>query len=283
MSQERSDWTSVITPPSGWIKVDVGELWEYRDLVFLFIHRNLVAQFKQTILGPLWLIVQPIVLTVTFTIVFGHIARISTDAIPAPLFYMAGTVMWSYFSKTLTVTSSSFISNANIYDKVYFPRLALPLASAISNLASLFVQLLLFGGLILWYGVWHPSPESLTRLALVPGIILLFVLLALGGGTIVASLATRYRDLAQMVSFGVQLLMYTTPVIYPLSQVKGKLRLLVLANPLTPLFEAFRYAVFGKGTLEFEYVGYTVLMTVVLVTLGILLFSRVERTFVDSI
>lgn len=276
-------WTTVIRPKGNWFDLRLRELWGYRDLVRLLVRRDFVAQYKQTILGPLWHVVQPLLTTVTFTIVFGRIARIPTDSLPPFLFYLSGNVIWGYFSSSFTKTSNTFVSNASIFGKVYFPRLAVPVSTLGSSLIGFFVQFTIFVGFLVWFMArGAPVDPNLWVLA-TPLLLLLMAGLGMGGGIILSSLTTRYRDLANVVAFGVSLLMYMTPVIYPLSEVPEAYRMIVLANPLTPIVEAFRYAFLGVGTVTAAHLTYTTVFTVVLIACGIVIFNRIERTFMDTV
>lgn len=277
------DWNMVIQPQANWFDLRLGELWRYRDLITLFVRRDFVAKYKQTILGPLWHFINPLFTTITFTIVFGNIAGISTDGLPKFLFYMAGTVTWSYFAKSLTSTSNTFVSNAGMFGKVYFPRLSVPVSLLISNLISFGIQFLLFLAFLGYYFVQGAAVHPNSWVLLTPVLLLLMAGLGLGFGIIVSSMTTKYRDLTQLVSFGVSLLMYATPVIYPLSSIPDKYRLLILLNPITPLIETFRYAYLGAGTVDLWHVLYSAGFTVSVLLVGIVVFRRVERTFMDTI
>lgn len=276
-------WTTVIRPKGHWFDLRMRELWSYRDLVWLLIRRDFVAQYKQTILGPLWHVVQPLLTTVTFTIVFGRIARISTDSLPPFLFYLSGNVIWGYFSNSFTKTSNTFVANANIFGKVYFPRLAVPVSTLGSSLIGFGIQFSIFVGFLVWF-IFRGAPVDPNAWVLATPLLLLMMAgLGMGGGIILSSLTTRYRDLSNVVSFGVSLVMYMTPVVYPLSTVPERYRLIVLANPLTPIVEAFRYAFLGVGTVTAAHLTYTAIFTTALMTCGILVFNRIERTFMDTV
>ena len=276
-------WTTVIRPKGNWFDLRLRELWSYRDLVRLLVRRDFVAQYKQTILGPLWHVVQPLLTTVTFTIVFGRIAGIPTDSLPPFLFYLSGNVIWGYFSSSFTKTSNTFVSNASIFGKVYFPRLAVPVSTLGSSLIGFFVQFCIFIGFLAWFMArGAPVDPNLWVLA-TPLLLLLMAGLGMGGGIILSSLTTRYRDLTNVVTFGVSLLMYMTPVIYPLSEVPEAYRMIVLANPMTPIVEAFRYAFLGVGTVTAAHLAYTTVFTLCLLACGTLIFNRIERTFMDTV
>lgn len=280
---EQEDWTLVIRPKTRWFDLHLNDLWRHRDLVMLFVRRDFVATYKQTILGPLWFIIQPLLTTLTFTLVFGNIAQISTDGLPKVLFYMSGITAWNYFSDCLTKTSETFNANANIFGKVYFPRLAVPLSIVISNLIKFGIQLGLFLGFYLYFLAKGTPIRPTSALLLLPAMLLLMAGLGLGSGIIVSSLTTRYRDLRFLVQFGAQLLMYSTPVIYPLSKLPAQYRWIVLANPMTPVIETFRYAFLGTGTFSWTLLGISAAVTTLILAVGVLLFNHVEKTFMDTV
>src|SRR6266513_4499578 len=277
------EWDLIIKPKTGWLDLHLVDLWRYRDLTMLFVWRDFVAQYKQTILGPLWHIIQPLLTTIIFTIIFGKMAKLSTDDLPPLLFYMAGVTCWSYFADCVNRTSMTFISNAAIFGKVYFPRLSVPVSIVISSMIKFAIQLALFLAFLIFYWMQgaqvHPNAAS----ALTPLLLLLMAGLSLGSGIIVSALTTRYRDLQQLVVFGVQLMMFATPVVYPLSMIcGGSFRWLILANPMTPIVEAFRYAYLGSGTVDGIYLCYTAGFTLAVLFIGVVLFNHVERTFMDT-
>ena len=278
-------WDLVIRPKTGWFDLHLYDLWRYRDLIGMFVWRDFVANFKQTILGPLWFIIQPLLTTVTFTIVFGNIAKLGTDGLPSLLFYMSGIIGWSYFSDCLNSTSSTFTSNAGIFGKVYFPRLAVPLSIVISSLLKYGIQFAFFLCFFVYYYFFtsaaiHPNPVLL----LTPLLLLIMAGLGLGCGIIISSLTTKYRDLRFLVGFAVQLAMYATPVIYPLSKLQGSRFLwLVLLNPMTPVIETFRYGFLGAGTFRPEYLALSTGITALLLFICILLFTHIEKTFMDTV
>jgi lipopolysaccharide transport system permease protein len=277
------DWTLVIRPKSRWFDLHLADLWRHRDLVMLFVRRDFVASYKQTILGPLWFIIQPLLTTLTFTLIFGNIAKLSTDGLPKILFYLSGITAWSYFADCLTKTSETFNANANLFGKVYFPRLAVPLSVVISNLIKFGIQLGLFLGFYFYFLGKGAAIHPTRALLLLPVLVLLMAALGLGSGIIVSSLTTRYRDLRFLVQFGTQLLMYTTPVIFPLSKLPEQYRWIVLANPMTPIIETFRYAFLGTGTFSWSLLGYTAAAATIILALGVLLFNHVEKTFMDTV
>ncbi|MDR0994439.1 MAG: ABC transporter permease [Verrucomicrobiota bacterium] len=286
MSEQQSEkkWDLVIEPPRGWFQLRLNDVWRYRDLIMLFVRRDFVAVYKQTILGPLWHVIQPLLTTLMFTVVFGKIAGLPTDGNPEFLFYMAGTTVWNYFANCLTRTSNTFTANASMFGKVYFPRMAVPVSVVISQLISFAIQFAFF--LFMYALFWlkgaalHPN----RMILLLPLLLMLMGGLGLGFGIIISSLTTKYRDLQVLVAFGVQLWMYATPVIFPLSSMMDKnYRWLFLCNPMTSIIEAFRYGFFGSGILSWTLLGYTTLFTVILLALGAMVFNRVERTFMDTV
>lgn len=278
-----SGWTLIIQPRRGWWDLRLPQLWTYRDLVILFVRRDFVAQYKQTILGPLWYILQPILTTVVFTVVFGNIAKLPTDGIPPFLFYLSGTVFWQYFAECLNKTSQTFSANAQLFGKAYFPRLAVPVSILISNLATFVVQFTVFLVFLFYFMATGADVHPTVAVLLTPVLLIMMALLGLGFGIIVSSLTTRYRDLRFLVTFGVQLWMYGTPVIYPMSAVPDDLRFLIMINPVTPIFETFREAFLGAGTLSLGHLLYSAGFTASVLVLGIVLFNRVEQTFMDTV
>lgn len=276
-------WTTIIKPRSGWFDLNLAELWRYKDLILLFVRRDFVAVYKQTILGPLWFFLQPIFSTLIFTIVFGQIAKISTDGLPQVLFYLSGVITWNYFSSCLTKTSDTFAANAGIFGKVYFPRLTVPISVITTNLITFCIQFILFIILLLyfWFRGFSIHPNWLVLL--LPLLIVQTALLALGFGIIISSLTTKYRDLTQLVGFGVQLWMYATPIVYPLSQIPTEWKWLYLFNPMASIVETFRYAFLGTGTIHPNQIILSIGITVFSLLIGIILFSRVEKTFMDTV
>jgi len=278
------EWDLIIQPKTGWLDLHLADLWRYRDLTMLFVWRDFVAQYKQTILGPLWHILQPLITTIVFTIIFGKMAKLSTDDLPPLLFYMAGVTCWSYFADCVNRTSATFISNAGIFGKVYFPRLSVPVSIVISGMIRFAIQFALFLAFLIFYWMQDAGVHPNAAIALTPLLLLLMAGLSLGTGIIVSALTTRYRDLQQLVAFGVTLMMYATPVVYPLSMIGGgSFRWLIFANPMTPIIEAFRYAYLGAGTFDPAYLCYSALFTAVILFVGIVLFNHVEITFMDTV
>jgi lipopolysaccharide transport system permease protein len=276
-------WDKVIKAKNNLFDLKLKDVWKYRDLLFLFVKRDFIAFYKQTVLGPIWFFVQPLFTVVMYVFLFGKLANISTDSIPQPLFYLVGIISWSYFSDCLLKTSTVFKDNASIFGKVYFPRLIMPLSIVISNLIRLAIQSILLLIIIIYYN-YNGYPVELTfKVFLVPILVLLMALQSLGLGMIVSALTTKYRDLALLVSFSVQLLMYTTTVVYPLNSVHGKMRSLVYLNPLTSVIEGLRFSILGQGSITFESFYISLLTTLLIVITGILIFNKVEKTFIDTI
>ena len=277
------NWTQIIRPQGRQFDLKLHELWQYRDLIVLFVRRDFVAQYKQTILGPAWHFIQPLLTTLTFTIIFGKIARIPTDGLPPFLFYMAGTILWGYFSGVLNGTSSTFTGNAGIFGKVYFPRLAVPVAGLLSRLIAFGLQFLFFLGFLAFFMLRGAEVAPNAWVLITPLLLIIMAALGLGLGVIVSSLTTRYRDLTVVVGFGVQLLMYATPVIYPLSALPEPYRLWMLLNPIAPVMEMFRYAYLGAGENSPGLLAFSIVITTLILYIGIILFNRVERTFMDTV
>ncbi len=280
---EGDQWDLVIRPQRSWFDLRLGELWHARDLVMLFVWRDFVSVYKQTILGPLWYLIQPVLTTVVFTVVFGRIASLPTDGLPQFLFYLSGIVIWGYFSECLNKTSQTFITNAHLFGKVYFPRLAVPVSILISNLVAFAIQYLLFIGFLVYYLAAGADVYPNLWVLLTPFLLLIMAGLGLGFGIIVSSLTTRYRDLRFLVTFGVQLWMYATPVIYPVSSIPARFQWLILANPMTPILEAFRYAYLGAGSVNPAMLLYSAAFMLVVLLAGTLLFNRIEQTFMDTV
>ena len=278
-------WQMVISPKRHLLDIDLKELWNYRDLVILFVRRDFVAKYKQTILGPLWFIIQPLLTVLMYSVVFGRIAGISTEGLPRILFYLSGVVCWTYFAQSLTLTSNTFVQNAQIFGKVYFPRLAIPISIVVSNLILFTVQFLLFMTILSFYAIkGTPIHPEWQLFWLLPVLIILLASLALGFGIIISSLTTKYRDLTQLIAFGVQLWMYATPIIYPLSEIKSaKYRMLILANPVSSIIETFRTMFLGVGNFQWQHLLYSGGFCVVVIFLGVILFNRVEKNFMDTV
>jgi len=274
----------IIEPQRSLFDLRLGELWKSHDLVMLFVRRDFVSVYKQTILGPLWYLIQPLMTTLTFTVIFGNIASLPTDGLPQFLFYMSGTVVWSYFAACLTKTSETFVNNANLFGKVYFPRLAVPVSILISNLVTFLIQFAMFLVFVAFFALrGTPIRFNWLWIALSPILMLMMAGLGLGFGIIISSLTTKYRDLRFLVTFGVSLLMYATPVIYPVSSIPERFEWLIIANPMTPIVEAFRYAFLGAGTVNTYQLLYSFGFMLVVVFLGSVIFNRVEQTFMDTV
>jgi len=281
--EEQENWSMIIKPKRHIFEVNLKELWSYRDLIGLFVRRDFVAKFKQTILGPLWFIIQPLLTTLMFVVVFGNIAKLSTDGLPQVLFYFSGIVGWTYFSTSLTATSNTFVTNASIFGKVYFPRLTLPISIVISNLIQFFIQFAFLVLFMIYYKITGVDFGPNIYILYLPILILLLAGLGLGFGIVISSLTTKYRDLTYLVAFGVQLWMYITPVIYPLSSLSGIYRKVVLLNPITPIVEAFRYVLLGTGSFDYSHLLYSTVFMIVILFIGVLTFNKVEQSFMDTV
>jgi lipopolysaccharide transport system permease protein len=285
MNKENAEreWDLIIEGQSSLFDLKLKDIWHYRDLMLMFVKRDFVSFYKQTILGPLWFFIQPLFTTLVYTFVFGNLAGISTDGLPQPLFYLAGITAWNYFADCLTKTSTVFRDNANIFGKVYFPRLIMPLSIVASNLVRFGVQLLLFLAMIGYY-IWQGAALGPTwPLFLFPVLVLLMALLGLGLGLIITAMTTKYRDLAFLVQFGIQLLMYGTTVIYPLSAAPAKFKSIIELNPMTSIIEVFRFSFLGQGEFSFKSIGYSVGFTIVVLLVGIVVFNKTEKTFIDTV
>jgi lipopolysaccharide transport system permease protein len=277
-------WSLVIRPHAGWFDLHLADVWHYRDLLWMFVWRDFVSVYKQTILGPLWFFIQPLITTIMFTVIFTGVAKIPTDGLPPMLFYLAGTTPWNYFSTCLTKTSGTFINNAGIFGKVYFPRLISPISIVASNLVQFSIQFLLFFGFLAYYFVQGAAihPNALMILLLTPVLLLMMALLGLGTGILVSSLTTKYRDLNFLIAFGVQLAMYAAPVIYPMSQIPAKYRPWIEMNPMTAIINTFRSIYLG-GEIPWAQLGIAASVTGIFLLLGIAVFNRVEKTFMDTV
>ena len=276
----------IIQPKGSPFSLNLAELWQYRDLLRMYIRRDIVTFYKQTILGPLWFFIQPILTTLIYMFVFGGLAGIPTDGIPQPLFYLSGITLWNYFSESLTKTSDTFISNQSIFGKVYFPRMIVPLSITLTGIIKMMVQLALFVLVYLWYVFRGASPALNGYAWLLPVLLLMLGGMGLGFGVIISSLTTKYRDLRFLISFGIQLWMFATPVIYPLSVMEGKYEKymwIIQANPLTSILETFRYGFLGAGSFSWNALLYSALFTVAVLLAGTFIFSRVERSFMDVV
>ena len=281
-----SGWTTVIQPKEKLLQVNLREIWDYRDLCMLFVKRNITTQFKQTILGPLWYLIQPTMTVIMYMVVFGGIANIPTDGLPQPLFYLSGICLWQYFNDCLSKTSSTFTANAGIFGKVYFPRLVVPLSTVISNLLRFGIQLGLFLVVYAIYQIWIIPGQIHTNwyALLLPLLVMMLAGLALGFGILFSSMTTKYRDMTLLLDYFVRLWMYATPVIYPLSTITNeKLRFVMSLNPLTGIVEAFKYGMLGEGQFSWTMLGYSFTFMLVLLAIGIVIFNRVQKTFMDTV
>lgn len=285
MQQQTEHWDLVIKPKNNWHDVDLAAIWRYRDLLMLLVRRDFVAVYKQTILGPIWFFIQPIFTSLTFSLIFGEIAKISTDGVPAILFYMTGITLWTYFSDCLTKTSNTFVANAGVFGKVYFPRLIMPLSILVSNLIKLGIQMAIF--LILWIYFLNTGNQIHSQwhlMWIVPILIFMMAGLGLGFGILISSLTTKYRDLSFLIAFGVQLLMYASSVIIPISTINStKIKMLMLLNPVTSIIEAFKYIFLGSGFFEAYWLLYGFAFMLVIVTISVLIFNKVEKSFMDTV
>lgn len=280
---KKQNWTMIIRPARGAMEIPLKEIWAYRDLLFLLVRRDFVSMYKQTILGPLWFVIQPVMITIVFTVVFGNIANISTDGLPQVVFYLAGVTCWGYFSDSLSKTSETFTQNSNIFGKVYFPRVIVPLSIIVSNLLKFFVQFILFSAFVLYFWLSGSGISPNSAVILLPVLIILMGGIGLGMGMIFSSLTTKYRDLRFLLTFGIQLLMYATPVIYPLSTLPEKYRIFILANPITPIIETFRYAFLGKGSFDIFHLLYSFVFMVIVLFIAMIIFNQVEKNFMDTV
>lgn len=284
MINKETNWTETISPVNSYWQLRLGAIFRYRDLIFLFVKRDFSAVYKQTILGPLWLFIQPIFTTLIFFFVFTKIAKIPTAGIDPILFYLAGITLWNYFSDCFVKTSNTFVANATIYGKVYFPRLVIPISIVISNLIKLGVQLMVFAAVFIYKINFEGLSFSFNAtLFFLPVLILLMAILGLGLGIVFSAMTTKYRDFSFLLAFGIQLLMYATPIIYPLSYTSGQLHWWISINPLTPLIENFKFALFGIGHFDFVGLLYTALISTFILFFGIILFNRVEKNFMDTV
>ncbi len=279
------EWDLIISSKKNWLNFNFGELIDYKDLLWLLIKRDFVTFYKQTILGPLWFFIQPIISTIVFSIIFNKIAKISTDEIPPYVFYLSGIIAWNYFSLCLTSTSDIFSTNSSLFSKIYFPRILIPISQVMSGLTRFFVQLILLIGFIVYFKingnkVINPSPYLL---GLLPIFILQMGLLGQGMGMLISSMTIKYRDLRHLVNFGTQLLMYASPIVYPLSLVPDDYKILIYLNPMTSIIEGFRFAFIGSGELTYDLFIYSFISTFVIFILGLIIFNRVEKNFIDTI
>jgi lipopolysaccharide transport system permease protein len=275
--------TFVIKPKRRLWEINLKELWQYRDLLFLLVRRDFISVYKQTILGPVWFFIQPLFTTLTFTIIFGLLAHIKIGTVPPVLFYMTGVTFWNYFSSCLTATSNTFISNASVFGKVYFPRLIVPLSVIISNLMKLAIQFVLLIIFWVYYLITSDVVQPQFSLIFVPFFLLLFALMGLGFGLLFSAMTTKYRDLSFLIAFGVQLLMYGSAVIFSVSEIQIKYQKLVMLNPLVPIMEAIKYSFLGQGVFNPLYIAYSTVFTLLVLVLGVLVFNKVEKGFIDTV
>ena len=283
IQKEPKKWDMVIGPHRNLFDLRLRELWHSRDLILLFVRRDFVSVYKQTILGPIWYIIQPLLTTIIFTVIFGNIAKLPTDGLPSFLFYMSGTVIWTYFASVFTKTSDTFVNNANLFGKVYFPRLAVPVSILLSNLIAFIIQFVFFLGFILYFVARGTQLHPNWWILFTPVLLLMMAGLGLGFGIICSSLTTKYRDLRFLVQFGVQLLMYVTPVIYPMSSIPQRYQAILQFNPISPVVETFRYAFLGGGAVNIPQLIYSFGLMLILIILGAVIFNRVEATFMDTV
>ena len=282
---DNQHFTTVIKPKNGWFDLHLKEVFAYRDLIFLFVKRNLVSKYKQTILGPAWAIIQPLLTTVVFTLVFGNIAGLAPGNVPSFIFYLSGTILWTYFSNCLTQTANTFVANSATMGKVYFPRLVMPISTVFSELISLAIQYTFMVLFLAYYAITNQGVRPNLWILMTPLAVLQLAMLSLGCGIIISALTTKYRDLAMLVGFGTQLWMYASPVVYPLSMLDNspRLKVLVQLNPMTSPIEIFRMATLGTGTVTMFGIVYSLIFTVAALVLGVVLFSRIEKTFMDTV
>ncbi len=282
-NKDAEKWDFIIKPKSGWSNIDFDEIFRYRDLILMFVKRDFVTFYKQTILGPLWYIIQPLVNSVIFTIIFSKVAEIPTDGTPPFLFYMAGTVAWGYFAACLTQTSNTFVTNREIFGKVYFPRMTIPISIVITGLFQFMIQFVIFIGFLLYF--WYQGAQVVPTVMVLalPLILLQMAVLGLGMGMLISSLVTKYRDLTFAMTFAVQIWMYLTPVVYPMSQVPERYRNLYALNPMVSVVETFRGAFLGASSIESSQILISVLGTVGIFFAGVILFRRIEKTFMDTV
>lgn len=282
-NNKQEHWDIEISSKKGYLDIDLKEIWRYRDLLIMFVKKDIITVYKQTILGPIWFLIQPVLTTVVFVIIFGRVANIKTGTVPPILFYLGSLTLWNYFSETLGITSKTFSENASVFGKVYFPRIILPLSRVVSGMVKLLLQLSLFVIVWIYYLITKDTVHPNVYLLLLPGLLLLIAIMSLGFGILITSLTTKYRDLSFLVSFGVQLLMYATPVIYPIANLPSNKQVWLWLNPLTSIFEAFKYGFLGEGVLSFYWLGYSIAFTIILFTIGLLTFNVVEKKFIDIV
>ena len=277
------NWDIVISSKNKFFKLNFYEIWSYKDLILMFVKRDVITIYKQTILGPIWFVIQPVMTMLIYVFVFGNIANISTDGLPQPLFYLAGIIMWNYFSECFIQISETFVQNTEIFGKVYFPRIVIPISKIISSLIKFLIQFILFIIFLLFYIINMNVVNPSFWILLMPFLLVLLSALGLGFGLIFTSLTSKYRDLKFLMQFGIQLLMFSTPIIYPLSSLKGDVLEIMKLNPLTHIIEAFKFSFLGQGSLDFGGILYSTIFTILIVFFGIYVFNRTEKNFIDSI
>ncbi len=277
-------WDVVVDADKNRISINIRELWRYRDLIMQFAKRDIATVYYQTILGPLWFLIQPLLTSLLFIVVFSNIAGIKTDGIPGILFYLSGLTVWGYFLTSFNATSNTFVTNAAIFGKVYFPRMVTPISKIISSLFIFGVQFLLFLGFLIYFMLFKGLHMSVNiYMLLIPYLVLVMGGIGLGAGIIISSLTTKYRDITFLVTFGVQLLLYLTPVIYPMTEIVGKKRMIILANPISSVVEGFRYAFFPVGQFPFKHLAYSSIVMVIMLFAGMLMFNKIEKNFMDTV
>lgn len=283
VENDEQSWDLTIEPRRSLLALDLKAVWRYRDLLVLFVKRDFTASYKQTLLGPLWFLIQPVLTTITFLVIFGYVAKIPTNGSPKILFYMAGIVLWNYYADCLVKTSDTFVSNKGIFGKVYFPRLIVPISVVISNLVRFFIQMLLFFGVWTYYYFSGTALEVKSTILLLPFLVILMAGHGLALGIIISSMTTKYRDLKYLVQFGIQLLMYASPVVYPLSSVPEKYHWILMLNPMTSIIETFKYSVLGAGIFSPYYLIVSTVSMCILMFIGMVIFNKVERSFMDTV
>ena len=287
MSEIQSNYQkyhSHITSEHKWFDLKLKEVWKYKDLIWLFTKRSFVIKYKQTVLGPAWLFISPILTSLIYTFVFGGIAGMSTDGVPQIIFYLTGTAIWTYFATIITTNATTFTANANVFGKVYFPRLTMPISNVISSLIQFFIQMILVVICLIYFVITGEVSPNWWAFSLIPLVLIHMGIMALGFGIIISSMTTKYRDLSILVGFGVSLWMYATPIVYPLSQLgDGVMKTVIMINPVTMPVEVFRYAILGQGTINYLYLAISIAFTILVAILGIMVFNKVERTFMDTV
>ena len=278
-----NDEITYVSSKQKWFSVNLKEIWKYRDLIILFVKRDLTTNYKQTVLGPLWIIINPLLSTTVFTVIFGVIAGIPTDGTPQFLFYMSGNILWNFFSSCLNRASGTFLGNARLFGKVYFPRLVMPISGILYNLINFMLQTAVYVILVIVYSLIGANVHPNLLIILAPFLVLQTALLGTGMGLIISSITTKYRDLNVLVSFGMSLLMYITPVVYPISRVPENFRWLMLLNPVAPIVETYRCAFLGSGSFEWQFLLISLAVTLALLFWGVIVFNKVEKNFIDTV